>query len=78
MDNADNASGQSGGRFVVASFLLVALGIAGAWDIWAAYKGYNVEPISTVIQDWSKRWPVLPMLVGILLGHLFWPSYAHR
>lgn len=65
-------------RIVLSGCLLIALACAGAWDIYAAYRGQGVEPVSVVIQDWSRRWPILPLLVGVLLGHLFWPSYPNR
>jgi hypothetical protein len=78
MPEISDQPGINVGRIIVAAILLAALASAGAWDIFSAYRGYESSTISEVVQDWSTRWPVLPLLIGVLLGHLFWPSYPIR
>jgi len=57
------------------AFLIgLALVVAGIVDIVAVY--YGNPTVSTVIQSWSRAFPILPLIVGILLGHLFWPRTA--
>ncbi len=33
------------------------------------------DTISEIVQGWAFRYPLLPLIVGILLGHFFWPLY---
>jgi len=41
------------------------------WDVVAYLWGGNESTISRVITDASRNWPIIPLLVGIVLGHLF-------
>ena len=41
------------------------------WDVVAYLWGGNESTISRVITDASRDWPIIPLLVGIVLGHLF-------
>jgi hypothetical protein len=52
----------------------IALLIVGVYDV---YAGGWIGPdytVSRVILDSSKKWPLLPFLTGLLVGHLFWPQ----
>ena len=42
-----------------------------AWDVYAYIGGGNPATISRVITESSRDWPIIPLLVGIVLGHLF-------
>lgn len=53
--------------------LLVILFVVGIWDIYASYWIGSGNTVSYLIQSWSLQFPALPLLVGFLLGHLFWP-----
>jgi hypothetical protein len=57
---------------LAASFLVLAL-LVGLWD---AYMGYRFGPeytVSYIVQGWAGRFPILVLLIGLVLGHLFWP-----
>ena len=41
------------------------------YDVIAYVVGGLKATISAVIWDWSKRYPFVPFVVGILMGHLF-------
>jgi len=41
------------------------------WDVVAYLWGGNESTISRVITDASRDWPIIPLLTGIVLGHLF-------
>lgn len=41
------------------------------WDVYAYSTGGNEATISRVITEASRDWPIIPLLVGIVLGHLF-------
>lgn len=55
------------------AFLVV---IAAVWvyDTIAGVRGKPLETVSATLLEWSQTWPILPLAVGIVLGHLFWPS----
>jgi hypothetical protein len=59
---------------IIASWVLFAALVAvGAVDLWLSYR----EPqgtVSALILDTSRRYPILPLAVGLLLGHLLWPQ----
>lgn len=54
--------------------VLVAIIIwAGVWDVIAGLLWGEQATITYVVGQWSKEVPILPILVGIVMGHLFWP-----
>lgn len=45
------------------------------WDVYVAF--FNNEPgdtISRVVLEWSQAWPIIPLAVGVVAGHLWWPQ----
>lgn len=62
------------GNDITALVLVAILLTAGIWDIYALFWLGPGSTVSAVIMMWSTRFPVIPLLVGILIGHLFWPS----
>ena len=60
----------------VTAVVLVGLAIGiGVWDVYAGIRWGGDATVSAVIQSWAKSYPVLPLLVGIVMGHLFWPRF---
>lgn len=57
---------------LVAGWLVLNLALVGVWDITAYAVGPPMKTVSSVFQGWAHEFPPLPLLVGILLGHLFW------
>lgn len=56
-----------------ASALMVAVFTAGLWDVLVTY-GFVIGPtVSEVLRAWVSRWPVAGVLLGVVLGHIFWP-----
>jgi hypothetical protein len=58
---------------VTIALLFGAAGLLVGWDLWLYYH----EPtsmISKVVLDTARQHPVLPFLLGVLSGHLFWPQ----
>lgn len=49
-----------------------------AWDLVAYLSGGNESTISRVVTEASRDWPIIPLLVGIVLGHLFFSQHAPR
>lgn len=60
-------------RYWIAGSLLAVCFGAGVWDVVAIAKGSR-ETVSSVLHEWSLLYPVLPLAVGLLLGHIFWPN----
>lgn len=58
--------------FVIAGWLVANLVFVGVWDITAYATGQESSTVSSVFRAWSHAFPQLPLLVGLLLGHLFW------
>lgn len=58
----------------VATWLLVSVLVTvGVVDVWLATT-QNGETVSSYIHRLSARYPILPLLAGVVLGHLFWPQ----
>ena len=53
-------------------FIILTVVVVSAYDVWVIlYKG-KYESISAYIIRISKKMPLVVLLIGILLGHLFW------
>lgn len=52
--------------------LIVFTAILLAWDIYA----FNVAPadgtISKVMMNAAREHPIVPFVIGVIMGHLFW------
>jgi TRAP-type C4-dicarboxylate transport system permease small subunit len=57
---------------VVALLLLAVIVSVGVYDVFAGTYFGQEWTVTTVVQGWSARYPALPLLVGFILGHLFW------
>lgn len=62
----------------IAGGLLVTFLIVGLWDVAALYSGHADDSVSAVIGRWSQQFPVLPLAVGLIAGHLFWPRFPQQ
>jgi hypothetical protein len=51
--------------------VLVAIGV---FDFIALYSGGRNSTISAVVQQLSREYPLLPLAIGLILGHLFFPT----
>lgn len=62
----------------ITMWLLIVTGLVWLiWDIALYLKMYNnpkVSTISVMITKFSWYSPALPFVVGVLMGHWFWPS----
>lgn len=63
---------------VTGLFLFGVLLAVGIYDVIAGHFGGHKATISYVIQGWSQQYPILTILSGIVLGHLFWPIAPDR
>ena len=44
------------------------------WDVYAATNKERGDTISEVVLGFARRHPVIPFLLGVLMGHLLWPQ----
>jgi hypothetical protein len=58
---------------VVALVLIFVTIFVGLYDSIALMFWSAPYSISYVLKDWSRHFPILPLLMGIILGHVFWP-----
>lgn len=54
---------------IIAFWIITNLAAVGVYDVVAGTTGF--QTVSEVLNLWSKRWPALPLGVGMLIGHLF-------
>ena len=60
---------------LVTKIVVIASAVAWiAWDVFAYLRGGNESTISRVVLEASKDWPIIPLLAGIVVGHLFFPQ----
>ena len=55
--------------------IVLLLGFASAligWDIYVYFHGESVDMVTSVIWNTSTEHPVVPFIVGVVMGHLFW------
>lgn len=62
-------------RVVFAVCMMLSCLFAGLWDVWVIAHGRPNDTVSRVLQEWSVAYPMLPLALGILLGHIFWPTW---
>lgn len=64
-------------RFVLAAALLSVALLIGLWDIWVTSRGQEHDSISSVLLEWSRHFPILPFIIGVVVGHCFWPTRSN-
>ncbi len=50
--------------------------IVALWDCYVLSQGQQQATFSVVIYESSKKWPVIPFVLGFLCGHIFWQVYG--
>lgn len=58
-------------------FILIALIIIIAYDIYVYVKDGGDATISRVLLNWSQDWPPVSFSFFFLMGHLFWPQKVY-
>lgn len=50
----------------------LTIAIVAIWDGYAQATGQEHMTITEIIYLWSRKWPLLPFVAGMVAGHLFW------
>ncbi len=61
---------------IVAAFLVLTALAVVVYDTWALAYRNETWTITYVLRGWSSDFPILPLIIGILLGHIFFCSYT--
>lgn len=56
-------------------FLVASVAIGAAYDVWAVSHSYTWTISANLLQA-ARDWPVIPFVIGVLLGHVFFPNKA--
>lgn len=59
---------------VVALLLLILLAVVGVYDLLALVSHGRFSTVTVAIVSWSRQWPILPFIAGVIIGHLFFPA----
>lgn len=59
-------------NLVTISFIGATFVLWIAFDIWIGLTRGASATISEVVYNFSKKYPIFPFIVGIIMGHLFW------
>lgn len=65
-------------KSVTVALILAAIVILGGWNIYAAANAQSGDTISEIVLSASLRRPIIPFVVGVVCGHLFWPQEKHH
>jgi len=59
---------------VTALFLVATVIAVAVYDVIAGIFYGDEATITHVVQEWGKKYVLLTIIIGIVLGHLFWPA----
>jgi hypothetical protein len=62
-------------KITAAAFIVMVILVA-AFDCYMGLRYGADQTVSAVLQDWGGRFPVLVLIIGLILGHLFWPFHG--
>ena len=55
--------------------ILVAIIVISLWDITVVLMGRPEATISHVLFQSTKANPIIAFMLGVVIGHLFWPNF---
>lgn len=58
-------------QIVLLAILHAIVVVVFIWDIWMMGAGHADDTVSSILRNWSQRYPELLIPVGYLLCHLF-------
>jgi len=61
---------------VTRMLVVFIVAVVAAWDVYVIYQGQQEATFSVVLYESSRRWPVIPFVLGFLCGHVFWQIYG--
>lgn len=61
------------GATFVAGVLMFCITFVGIYDVIALAAWGQAYTVSYVIKGWSSQFPMIPLIIGLVLGHILWP-----
>ena len=61
-------------RTITVGILVAVVVLLIVWDVYAYLAGGSQATISRVTLAFAGEHPVVPFLIGVVSGHLFWPQ----
>jgi hypothetical protein len=65
-------------QVLLSLFFLVIVAAVWVWDVYVIIQAKPGLTVSATMHRWSVAWPILPFLVGVLVGHVFWPASSNN
>ena len=59
-------------RTITIALLIVTVIVWVLWDVYAALNNAPNDTITHILRVYTRQHPVIPLGIGIVLGHLFW------
>lgn len=53
-------------------FIIIIVAAVFIFDVWVIFKKGKQASVSANIIRGSKKYPLVTLMVGMLLGHLYW------
>jgi hypothetical protein len=66
------------GRKITAWVIVIVTVLGSAYDVWVEQTYGSEATISWVTWTAAKAYPVIPLVFGIVAGHLFWVQQTGR
>lgn len=54
--------------------MLSFLAVVWVYDLAMVIRQEPASTVSATMLEWSQVWPILPFLMGVVIGHLLWPQ----
>jgi hypothetical protein len=58
----------------LAGFFLVVVALVGGYEVYALFMLPGDASVTFYLTGWSRQIPALPLALGVILGHLFFPT----
>lgn len=65
------------GSYVTAWVLLGIIVAVGIYDLALSQYTTGVETVSSQMYRIATRYPIVTLVIGMVLGHLFWPQRSN-
>lgn len=60
---------------ILAAAIIAVLACVGAWDVYSIFALPGNLTVSAIVYAWGQQFPPLVLIIGLILGHLFWPVH---
>lgn len=57
---------------ILCSFISANMVIA-VWDLYVTAIGEPQNTVSTIVAEWSAKYPLFPFFLGVVVGHVLFP-----